>query len=289
VVAEGRRDVLWVRGPDAVTFLQGQLSADVAAIDPRTSTWSLLLQPKGMVDAWLRVSRVGDDEVLLDVDEGWGSHVEARIRRFMLRVDVTLEAATWPWLAVRGPGSAQLPYPTAAVVVADPGWPGLEGLDFLGPDLSAADVPGAIPITGAELETLRVIAGVPAMGAELDEDTIPAEAGQWVIDASVSFTKGCYTGQELVARVDSRGSNTPRRLRRIGIADGSIEPPVGAEVHAIAADGSTKAVGRLSSVASVPDDGWVALGMLHRSVGAGDELAIAWEGGQLDAVVASEG
>jgi folate-binding protein YgfZ len=289
VVAEGRRDVLWVRGADAVTFLQGQLSADVEAIEPRTSAWALLLQPKGMVDAWLRVSRVGDSEVLIDVDEGWGERVEARLRRFMIRVAVEIETGTWRWLAVRGPGSGELPYPTRAVVVADPAWPGIDGLDLVGPDLTQADVPGAIPITGDELETLRVLAGVPAMGRELDEDTIPAEAGQWLIDASVSFTKGCYTGQELVARVDSRGSNTPRRLRRIGLPAGAAEPPTGAEVHSVAADGSTKAVGRVSSVAALPEDGWVALGMLHRSVGPGDELVVAWEGGQEDAVVASEG
>src|SRR5271157_4775990 len=70
---------------------------------------------------------------------------------------------------------------------------------------------GATPVDAAAYEAVRVEAGFPRHGDELDERTIPAEAG--LVEASVSFTKGCYTGQELVARIDSRGSNVPRRLR----------------------------------------------------------------------------
>ncbi len=288
VVAEGRREVVRFRGPDAVSFLQGQLSADVADLAPRTSSWSLLLQPKGLVDAWLRVSRVADDEVLLDVDEGWGDAVESRLRRFMIRVDVEVDRETWAWLAVRGPGSGELDYPSGAVVVADPMWPGIEGLDLLGPELEASSMPGAIPISPEELETLRVVAGVPAMGRELDADTIPAEAGQWLIDASVSFTKGCYTGQELVARVDSRGSNTPRRLRRIGFGGGGVEPPEGTPVFRNDPDDGAKQIGRLTTVVAVPE-GWLALAMLHRSVEPGAEVRAVWDAGVAEGVVAFEG
>jgi tRNA-modifying protein YgfZ len=78
------------------------------------------------------------------------------------------------------------------------------------------------------LEALRIDAGIPAMGAELTADTIPGEAGAEVIARSVSFTKGCYTGQELVARIDSRGGRTPRRLAHV-VVDGPV-PPVGAPV-----------------------------------------------------------
>jgi folate-binding protein YgfZ len=90
------------------------------------------------------------------------------------------------------------------------------------------------------------------MGAEATEDTIPAELGQWVIDASVSFTKGCYTGQELVARIDSRGGNVPRHLRGL-VGDGLA---VGAPVLV-----GDKEVGTITSAA-----GDVALALLHRSV-----------------------
>src|SRR5690606_7561419 len=79
------------------------------------------------------------------------------------------------------------------------------------------------------LEALRIECGVPAMGAELTDATIPAEAGQWLIDASVSFSKGCYTGQELVARIDSRGGNVPRPVR--GLRLGQDDVPTGATLH----------------------------------------------------------
>jgi folate-binding protein YgfZ len=81
-----------------------------------------------------------------------------------------------------------------------------------------------------QYEALRIECGVPAMGRELTDRTIPAEAGQSVIDRSVSFTKGCYTGQELVARIDSRGGNVPRRLRGL-VLDGEGLPAPGAAVR----------------------------------------------------------
>jgi tRNA-modifying protein YgfZ len=107
------------------------------------------------------------------------------------------------------------------------GWPGVEGADLLGPDPAARRAPE--PSGPADLEALRIEAGVPVLGAELGPETIPAEAGAWVIEASVSFTKGCFTGQELVARIDSRGGNVPRPVRALRL-DGDVVPPPGAEV-----------------------------------------------------------
>jgi len=104
-------------------------------------------------------------------------------------------------------------------------------------------------------EVERIRAGVPAMGAELDASTIPAEVGRWFIDTSVSFTKGCYCGQELVARIDSRGSNVARLLRVVELADGT-DTAVGDELRI-----GGEAVGRVTSWA---DD--VALAYVKRSV-----------------------
>jgi folate-binding protein YgfZ len=111
---------------------------------------------------------------------------------------------------------------------------------------------------------LRVEAGWPAMGAELTTDTIPAEAG--VVGLAVSFTKGCYTGQELVARIDSRGGNVPRHVR------GLVSPvplEVGAELH----DAAGATVGVVSSVALSATLGPVGLGVVHRSVAPPATLA----------------
>jgi folate-binding protein YgfZ len=238
------RDVVLARGPDTITYLQGQLSQDIAALPVGGSAWSLLLHPSGKVDAWLRVARTGEEEVQLDVDPGFGQAVLDRLRRFLLRTKCELELTTGVHgVAVRdaiGDG----------LVIA---WPGIDGYDVLG---AAADVP---PADQVAYERSRIAAGVPVMGRELTPDTIPAEAGTWLIDASVSFTKGCYTGQELVARIDSRGGRVPKPIRVI-VVDGPAE--VGAEV---VVDGA--AVGRLTSAAA-SDDGHRTLGLapIARSV-----------------------
>ncbi|MEY2434564.1 MAG: tRNA-modifying protein YgfZ [Acidimicrobiaceae bacterium] len=208
------RDVIRAYGDDTLTFLQGQLSQDVATMTSGESRWSLLLAPTGKVDAWLRVTRVADNDVILDTDGGWGDAVIARLKRFKLRTACELEPVPgWRCLAVRG---TTVDDPAARPIV----WPGASGVDLLGPNV---ELPPAVPLVDDAYECARIEAGVPAMGHELTESTIPVEAGQWLIDASVSFTKGCFTGQELVARIDSRGGNAPRPVRGVRIA-GRIAP-----------------------------------------------------------------
>jgi folate-binding protein YgfZ len=143
-------------------------------------------------------------------------------------------------------------------------WGSLAGYDLMGvsPSLPA----GAVAASEPEYEAARIEAGFPRHGAELDERTIPAEAG--IVEASVSFTKGCYTGQELVARIDSRGSHVPRRLRGL-LLEGPAQP--GAELLEAAVQ-DAKVVGRLTSVAWSPRLGWVALAYTGRSVEPGQSL-----------------
>ncbi|HJR27055.1 MAG TPA: hypothetical protein VJ804_16370, partial [Acidimicrobiales bacterium] len=102
-----RRDVVVVHGPEAVEFLQGQLSQDVAALAVGASAPALLLQPTGKVDAWLRVTRLEDDRLALDVEDGAGEAVAARLRRFKLRTKAELEQGRWVGFAVRGVGEGQ--------------------------------------------------------------------------------------------------------------------------------------------------------------------------------------
>ena len=99
------RDVLRVSGADAVEYLQGQLSQDIAALGVGESADSLLLTPQGKLDALVRVSRTGDDELVLDVDGGFGEAVAARLARFKLRVKVAIEPLAWRCVALRGPGA----------------------------------------------------------------------------------------------------------------------------------------------------------------------------------------
>jgi folate-binding protein YgfZ len=241
VVGPIDRDVISVTGPEAETFLQGQLSQDVAALAVGARAYSFLLEPTGKVAALLVVTREGDESFLLDVEAGFGDAVVARLSRFKLRTKATIER------------------------VAD-----------VAPTTAAAD-----PTVS---EAWRIEQGLPKLGAELiPGETIPAEAGQWLIDAAVSFTKGCYTGQELVARIDSRGGNVPRHQRGLVIdAPADALPPTGAEV--VAGD---KVVGTLTSVAWSPaSDRAVALAMIARAVEPPAEAEVRWDGGNATATIA---
>jgi folate-binding protein YgfZ len=275
-------DVIRAFGPDSASFLQGQLSADVAGLRAGEWVWSLLLDPQGKLVAWVRVwGRLGEHEVLLDVGDGAGQRVLDRLNRFRLRVHTELELLRWECVAVRGPACpAPEDLDVRAELRAPVAWPGVGGVDLLGP---AVEIPAGIHEAGPEAyESVRIECGWPAMGAEFptsgEPSVIPAEAGQWFVDASVSFTKGCYTGQELVARVDSRGSNTPHRLRGL-VVGSNVLPPVGAEV---VVDGEVR--GTLTSVGESLDlRAPVALGFVHRSVEPPAEVTLRWSAGDGDA------
>jgi folate-binding protein YgfZ len=262
------RDVVRASGLDAGAFLQGQLSQDVESLAIGASTWSLVLEPSGKVDAWLRVTRGAADDFVLDLDGGWGDALVQRLARFKLRTKCDLDPIdAWRCLALRDV-TVDAP-PDARPIV----WPQTTGYDLLGP---AVEPPDGLSLAGWDVyERRRIEAGVPALGHELTDATIPVEAGQWLVDASVSFTKGCFTGQELVARIDSRGGNAPRPIRGIRIEGAATR---GDE---IAAGG--KAIGTLTSTAMVDDRTTVALAPLSRAVAVGTQVEA---GGHAGAVVA---
>lgn len=256
LVARTERDLLTVAGPEAVDWLQGQLSQDVTGLAVGASASTFVLSPQGKVAGWGRLTRTADDAVEIDVDPGAGDRWCQRLERFKLRTKADIDLRTGvPMLAVRGrePAGSR-----------PSGWPDGPGGDLLDPtdeDRAAVGAEGG-PEAEADADTYeaaRIRAGVPRWGAELDDDTIPATVGQWVIDASVSFTKGCYTGQELVARIDSRGGNVPRHLVGLIVAG---EPP--AAGTPIVVDGAE--VGSVTSAASDGGGDSVAMGFVARGV-----------------------
>lgn len=270
VAVEVRRDVLRVDGADATTFLQGQLSQDVAAVAEGASAWSWLLAPTGKVDALVRTTRLTGGSWLVDTDAGAGEAVARRLARFRLRTRADIAPVEgWTAAGLRGPGAegtARRLADGTGLVVAGASWPGLPGADLLGPGAAELLAPGSAEAAGLgweDGELLRIRAGVPAMGAELDERTTPAETG--LVPVTVSFTKGCYTGQELVARIDSRGSHVPRRL--VGLRAGAPLAPGTALARPDGGEG-----GVVTSVAARPDGTWAALGYARRAVADGDVL-----------------
>lgn len=276
------RAVLRVSGPDAVSYLQGQLSHDVEGLGDGEATRAFLLDPNGKNVAWLRASRVDNDVIVLDTDVGLEDRVVERLQRFKLRTRWEIESLEWECIAVRGPESESIDTAaTGSVVRTDAEWPVLPGFDLIGPSLS---LPDGVRECGLDAyEAVRIECGVPANDAELTESTIPNEAGRWVLDTSVSFTKGCYTGQELVMRIDSRGGNVPHPLRGVVIAT-NVLPPVGASIvlggdTSDGADGrDAKEVGRLTSIAeSLDRHAPVALAPVSRRVEPPVDVRVVWD------------
>lgn len=253
------RDVVLVDGPDTFAFLQSLLSQDVDGMEDGEVRWSLLLQPQGKLDAAFRVVRVGDG-AWLEVEAGHGAGLAAKLNRYRIRVRAEIGTPGEPWglVALRSIG-AQPPDVPATARALPPWAPGVPGVDVVGP----AAALGALADVGLDdraFEEERVRAGVPALGRELTPDVIPQEAG---LDRyCVSFTKGCFLGQELVCRIDTRG-HVNRHLRHLR-PPGGVTLPVGAAVRA-----GTRVVGTVTS--AVPD---LALGYVRREVPPGAEVEV---------------
>lgn len=228
------RDVVIVQGDDAGTFLHSQLAQDIAAIPVGGSSHSLLLEPTGHLTAIVRVVRHADTVFTMDVESGHGQALIDRLSRFVLRAKVTMRTSDWIVRAFRGPGAVDLvgPGPGRAVVA----WGGADAVDVVA-------VPGSLPSVGEETEpghidAMRVDSAWPAMDIDVLVGDVPATTG--IVSAAVSFTKGCYPGQELVERMDARGSSAPVQLRVVDRGD--LRP--GARVERTAQDfGTVTSVG----------------------------------------------
>jgi folate-binding protein YgfZ len=305
LVDRNARGAVLVDGPEALKFLQSLLSQDIDNLDDGQGAHALLLQPQGKLDTDLRFLRVGDT-AWLDCEVGRGEGLAASLRRFKIRIkaEVTDRTGQWGCLTLRGPevaarlpaaGAPSLPAEVhahvpwgsgeARLVRAD--WPGgPPGTDIVGPVDELAELWAALVAAGfrpagfTAYEAARVRAGIPRQGLDIDEKTIPQEAFL-ELDA-VSFTKGCFLGQELVCRIDTRG-HVNKLLRALEIGDGGIDttPPAGAGI--VVGD---KEVGALTTVAR-SEKGVVALGYVRREVDVPADVVVRWDGGEAPAVAAA--
>jgi folate-binding protein YgfZ len=249
------RDIVIVRGVDAGEYLQTQFTQDILSLAVMESAWSFLLTPKSEIVALFRVTRSGEDEYILDMDAGWGDTVRQTIDEFLFRMDVSFEQAVWPGIAWRG----GVPDSVDAPIEAQVSWGGVDGVDIVGPDVGMPD--GVELASPAELEQVRLVSGWPAMGTEIDGNVTPAMTG--LVAETVGFEKGCYTGQEFVARVHYRGTDPPKRLIRLTFDANEVVAPgatiiiEGDEVGQVTSSGSGVALGYLKRGAETPSDGLV--------------------------------
>lgn len=276
----GQHRLIRVYGPDAVSFLQGLVSQDLVSMASGTVKRSFFLQPNGKLAACLWVG-VGEDEVLLFCDATVAVETEAQLRRYRIRVKAEIE------LDPQVVGELWGPDAYAAAGVEPGGWHRVQGTIVFAAELGSLPrvfVVGqhqmAPPVGRRATTAVRVEAGEPVMGADVDGSTIPQECG--FIDQSVSFTKGCYLGQELVARIDTRG-HVNRRLMGIQIHTNTV-PPDGAEIVS-----AGKVVGKFTSPSeSLTLRAPIGLSLLRRELVDGDEVEVGWTfDGEPHAVVAS--
>ena len=222
--ADLERDVIDVSGADALTFLHSQLANDINNIAVGHTAHSLLLEPTGHLVALVRVVRHDDDLLTIDVERGYGEVVVKRLSKFVLRSKVVMSIGAKTVRAFRGDGARDVLRDAVALpcVLATPWWDDPNAVDVIG---DAQD----LPVIGTRvdeviLDAIRVDAGWPRMGTDIDAGDIPAATG--VVPAAVSFTKGCYPGQELVERMDSRATVAPVVLRVFTTVDDISEANV---------------------------------------------------------------
>ena len=252
---------LVVTGADAPSYLHGQLSADVEALVPGDSVETLILTPQGRVIAVgtlvAGVEASGGDGFELIVDAGVAHDTRAALERFLIRVDVEIAQSERAWHHVAGPRAAEAADGADAAVA----YPGpLGGLLATGP----IDAP---EVSAEAFAARRVEAGEALVGIDIGEKTIPHEAG--LVPRAVSLDKGCYTGQELIERIHTRGHpNRALRAVRIGAAD---VPVPGSEVIS-----GGKAVGVLTTTAVSCIWGQPAgLGLIRREIESGTEVEVS--------------
>jgi folate-binding protein YgfZ len=276
LVDRSERGKLALSGAQAKELLSGQVTNDIEALTPGTGCYAALLTNKGKMLADLRVLDSGD-ELWLDTERVALQALFDSLRRGAVGWDAQLHKRTLEQalLSLVGPGAEQAAGGRVGAEHANR-WAQVGGADVLlvatdlGVDVvcAAGDadrVRGALDVPEvpeAAAEVLRVESGRPRYGVDLDDATIPQEAG--LNERAVSFTKGCYVGQETVARLHWRGKPN-RHLRGL-----RLSTPVASGTPLLLGE---REVGRVGSSVVSPRFGPIALAIVRREASVGDELA----------------
>ena len=274
LVERADRTVIELSGAESAEFLQGQVTNDVEALAPGQGCYAALLDHKGKLRADMRVLRLAEDRLLVDAEPAARRVLMHNFETYSLgratkAVDLTEERAV---LSLIGPEAR------VRVASAPPaeehsfveGEHGLHVATDLGVDLIAGTEQleetraVAPPVPEDAAECLRIESGRPRLMLDMDGSTIPQEAG--INDRAVSFTKGCYVGQETVARLHYRGKPN-RGLRGLRLTE-----PAG---HGDAIHLGERQVGTIGSACVSPTFGPIALALVRREAGVGDEVSVA--------------
>jgi len=282
---ERERGAIDVLGPDAAEYLQGQVTNDVESLAVGDGQYAALLDRKGHMQADLRIVRVGDEALLLDTEPATKDVALRHLTMYSIGRDVQVGDATEEraFVSLIGPRAAEiagtaplLEFANEATKVAGVDVVAVgtrDGIDLLYPAaerdrlVGALVEAGAVEVSPEAVEIVRVEAGVPRFGAEMDAGTMPAEAA--IVEQAVSFTKGCYIGQETDARLHYKGK--PNKHLR------------GLKLSAAAAPGAAlklgdKVVGTLGGAVVSPALGPIGLAIVRREAEPGATVAVGEDG-----------
>jgi folate-binding protein YgfZ len=273
LVDRSNRGKLVLTGAEVADFLQGQVSNDVEALAPGQGCYATLLTAKGKIRCDMRILR-GDDWFLLDCEPQALPVLEHMVRVYSIGRDVKSrrdERGLWSILGPAARDALDNPPPPEEHAHTD-GEVGLyvatdQGVDVIGerPDLPEAPVEVA--------ECLRIEAGRPRLGFELGDDVIPQEAA--LNERAISFSKGCYVGQETVARLHYKGKPN-RHLRGLRLSEPAER---GQPIRA-----GERVVGQIGSTSASPTLGPIALALLRREVAPGDSVQVGDAGAVAEVV-----
>jgi len=307
--AVSARAQIAVAGKDRAAYLQGLLTNDIQALTAGTGCYAAWLTPQGRMITDVHVLESGD-MILLDVPAELVDAILARLDQFLFAEDVQLAslAGSLRGVWIHGPRAAatlaravagadsldawseyqhsRLEFGGNPVVVARISQLGVPGFcAYIAPEhrdalIQALIANGAAVVDQAVIDAHRIEAGYPVFGTDMTDDTIPLEAG--IESRAISFTKGCYVGQEIVIRVMHRGGGRVAR-KLVGLRVEGDAPKRGARI--VSGD---RDIGFVTSVATSPTLGTIALGYTHRDFTApGTAVAIAGPQGNQSAAVTS--
>jgi tRNA-modifying protein YgfZ len=282
---------LAVSGADTAEFLQGQLTNDVEALAPDEGSYGALLDRKGHLQSDARVLSLGDDVFWLIAEDEGAERLARHLGTYKIGREVDLAPAELEALSIIGPAAAAatgiegLAPEDAHREASVAGVDGIRavatdlGIDLLvardrAAELAAAFADAGAPEASAEAaEILRVEAGRPRLGREMTTETMPAEAG--IVERAVSFTKGCYIGQETVARLHYKGRPN-RHLRGL-----KLDRPAAAGDEVVLDD---RELGRIGTAVLSPAHGPIALAILRREAEPGMRVAVGAEGAEAEVI-----
>ena len=292
LIDQSHRGKLRLTGRDSASFLNGMVTNDISNLAPGAGLYAAITSDKAKMLSDARIYSLAD-AIWLDLEPGLAGKIYHHLDKYVIAADVTIEDLSLQIAIFSVYGPASLPilqrfrsgflpstreygltafdWEGQAVFAARNEITGEEGYDlFIPMDLAAtvwsrlleAGAPlSLVPVGLTALESLRIEAGIPRYGIDMDESNFPMEAG--LEKTAISYTKGCYIGQETIARADARGQMN-RHLAGVALSGDSV-PAAGTPIHAVSFSPEAKPIGTVTGGVKSPTLGKViALGYLHR-------------------------